>query len=155
MPTGAGRWRSSMPRCRIWWGNGGVGLARLFPRGTSWTPATDADFEAYQFHFTDECWHNEAPGVGLYGLCVRRCFCLMPAPSGKFGRLQQFHNQGCLYILCQRPPVNHGGIVFKHLFRSSLLACDGGLDRGAVQQHFLSLPHPSPLLSSFYALYQH
>ena len=33
------------------------------------------------------------------------------------------------------------GIVFNHLFRSPLLACDGGLDRGAVQQHFL-FGHP-------------
>ena len=46
---------------------------------------------------------------------------------------QQFHNQVLFHILVYGQLVDHGGIVFNHLFRGSLLACDGGLDRGAVQ----------------------
>ena len=37
--------------------------------------------------------------------------------------------------------VDHGGIVFNHLFRGPLLTRDGGFDRGTVQQHFL-FGHP-------------
>src|SRR5699024_5162473 len=54
---------------------------------------------------------------------------------------QQFHNQVLSHILVYGQLVDHGGIVFNHFFRSPLLACDGGLNRGAVQQHFL-FGHP-------------
>ena len=54
---------------------------------------------------------------------------------------QQFHNQVLFHILVYGQLGDPGGLVFNHFFRSPLLACDGGLDRGAVQQHFL-FGHP-------------
>src|SRR5699024_7392624 len=33
--------------------------------------------------------------------------------------------------------VDHGGVVFNHLFRGALLTRDGGFDRGAVRQQFV------------------
>src|SRR5699024_11274257 len=44
-------------------------------------------------------------------------------------------------ILINGQLVDHGGVVFNHLFRGPLLTRDGGFDRGAVQQHFL-FGHP-------------
>ena len=105
---------------------------------------TDADFAAHHFHFTDaEVKHNEAPGAGAVWLLRPALFflrlCLLYWEIRQV--FQQFHNQVLLHILVPGQLVDHGGIVFNHLFRGPFLTRDGGFDRGAVQQHFL-FGHP-------------
>ena len=54
---------------------------------------------------------------------------------------QQRQNKVLLHIFVNGQHVDHRGVVLDHLFRGPLLTCNGGLDRGAVQQHFL-FGHP-------------
>ena len=65
---------------------------------------------------------------------------------------QQFHSQVLFHILVYGQLVDHGGIVFNHLLRGPRFTRYGGLDRGAVQQHFL---FGHPLNTSFIVFIQH
>ena len=50
---------------------------------------------------------------------------------------QQLHNQVLFHIFVNGQLVDHGGVVFDHLFFGPLLTGDGGLDGISIQQYFL------------------
>ena len=65
---------------------------------------------------------------------LRPALCFLCLPHREVWQFfQQLHNQVLLHILINGQLVDHGGIVFDHLFFGPFLAGDGGPDGSCVQ----------------------